>query len=133
MLQTGLSWGERVVYWLVILGLLSLLIFYRRATLPVAIFVNGKPVAWVSNLRLANRAVELAKSKFQEQYGHDVDFAEPIDIGNLPLPSGQKLMSPSEASELLLKSVSPAERHGSLWLTIKLLLHSKAKARRNRL
>jgi len=128
MLQTGLSWGERVVYWLVILGLLSLLIFYRRATLPVAIFVNGKPVAWVSNLRLANRAVELAKSKFQEQYGHDVDFAEPIDIGNLPLPSGQKLMSPSEASELLLKSVSPARKAWLIMVNDQVVTALKSKS-----
>jgi len=115
MLRTGLSWGERVVYWLIILGLLSLLVFYRRANLPVAIFVNGRPVAWVSNFRLANRAVELAKGKLQEQYGHDVDFAELVDIGNLPLPSGLKLVSPFEASNLLLRNVSPAQK---AWLIV---------------
>ena len=115
MLRIGLSWGERVVYWLVILGLLSLLVFYRRATLPAAIFVNGKPVAWVSNFRLANRAVELAKEKLREQYGQSVDFAEPVDIGNLPLPSGLKLVSPFEASNLLLRNVSPARK---AWLIV---------------
>lgn len=110
MLRTGLSWGERVVYWVVILGLLVALAIYRRASLPVAIFVDGKPVAWVSNPRLAQRAVQLAREKLRERYGQEVDFAETIDTGNMPLPSGKNLSSPAEASELLLKSVSPARR-----------------------
>lgn len=110
MLRTGLSWGERVFYWVVILGLLIALVVFRKATLPVAIFVNGEPVAWVSNFRLAQQAIRLAKEKMQRQHGQEVDFAEKIDTGNLPLPSGRSLSSPAEASDLLLASVSPAQK-----------------------
>ncbi len=110
MLRTGLSWGERVFYWVVILGLLFALVLFRKASLPVAIFVNGKPVAWVSNFRLAQRAIQLAKEKMRKQYGQEVDFSETVDMGNLPLPSGRSLSSPAEASDLLLASVSPALR-----------------------
>lgn len=110
MFRMGLSWGERIVYWIAIFGLLSALIFFHRSTSPVAIFVNGKPVVWVSNSRLANRTVELARDQLRRRYGHDVDFAETIDFGNLPLPSSAKLMSPIEASEVLLKNLSPARR-----------------------
>lgn len=115
MLRTGLSWSERIVYWAVILGLLVVLAFYHRTTMPVAIFVNGKPVVWVSNFRSANRTVELAKDQLQKQYGHNVNFAEAVDADNLPLAPGGKLMSPAEASDLLFKSVSPARE---AWLIV---------------
>ncbi|MCS7186168.1 MAG: G5 domain-containing protein [Armatimonadetes bacterium] len=110
MLRTGLSWGERVFYWVVILGLLFALVTFWRASLPVAIFVNGEPVAWLSNSRLAQRAIQLAREKMRKQYGQEVDFAETIDVGSLKLPSGRSLSSPAEASDLLLLSVSPAQR-----------------------
>ncbi|MFN3421281.1 MAG: G5 domain-containing protein [Armatimonadota bacterium] len=110
MLWTGLSWGERTIYWVVILGLTVALILSRRAASPVAIFVNGEPVAWVSNSRLAQRAIQLAREKMRKQYGQEVDFAEKVETGNLPLPSGRNLSSPAEASELLLAKVSPAQR-----------------------
>ncbi len=104
-----LSWGERVVYWVIILALLALLFLYRRATLPVAIFVNGEPVAWVSNHQLAKRAVELALRDLKKRYGEDADFAEPVETGNLPLHSSANLSSPSEAAKFLLAKVSPAK------------------------
>lgn len=110
MFHAGLSWGERVVYWVVILALLAAFLLYRRASLPVAIFVKGEPVAWVGNYRLANRAIELAREHLRKRYGPNTDFAEAIDTGNMPLPSGGKLLSPSEAAELLLGKISPAQR-----------------------
>ncbi|MGQ9728780.1 MAG: hypothetical protein ACUVSC_09725, partial [Candidatus Fervidibacter sp.] len=110
MFQAGLSWGERVVYWVVILALLVAFLLYRRASLPVAIFVKGEPIAWVGNYRLANRAIELAREHLRKRYGPNTDFAETIDTGNMSLPSGEKLLSPLEAAELLLSKVSPAQR-----------------------
>ncbi len=106
----GLSWGERIVYWVVILGLMVALLFSRRATLPVAIFVNGEPVAWLSNSRLAQHAIQLAREKMRKQYGQEVDFAEKVETGNLSLPPSRNLSSPAEAAELLLASASPAQR-----------------------
>lgn len=110
MIRTGLGWGERVVYWVIILGLVIALMLSWRATLPVAIFVNGEPVAWLSNSRLAQQAIQLAREKMRKQYGQEVDFAEKVETGNLPLPSGRNLSSPAEASELLLANVSPAQK-----------------------
>ncbi len=127
MSRAGLSWGERVVYWVIILGLVTVLVFFLRASMPTAIFVNGKPVAWVSNFRLAQRAIQLAREKMQKQYGQGVDFAETIDVGNLPLPSGQNLSSPAEASDLLLANVSPALKAWVIKVSDRTLVALKSK------
>lgn len=110
MLRARMSWGERVFYWVVILGLLFALLVFRKTTLPVAVFVDGKPVAWLSNSRLAQQAIQLAREKMRKLHGQEVDFAETVDTGNLPLPSGRNLSSPAEAAESLLAVVSPAQR-----------------------
>ncbi len=127
MFRTGMSWGERVVYWLVIFGLLVLLFLYRRATLPVAIFVNGNPVAWVSNQRLAHRAIELAREELRKQYGSDADFAETVEVGSLPIASGESLISPFEAAKILLARVSPVKWSWLIKLNDKVVAAVKSK------
>ncbi|MCS7266266.1 MAG: G5 domain-containing protein [Armatimonadetes bacterium] len=131
MLRTGLSWGERVVYWLIILGLVALLFLYRRATLPVAIFVNGNPIAWVSNHRLANRVIELAKKELKERHGEDADFAESVEFGSLPIPSGMTLSSPAEAAKILLAKVTPARWAWSIKVNGKVVAALKSKEEAN--
>ncbi len=110
MLRTGLSWGERVVYWLIILGLGFAFLLQQRARLPVAIFVNGKPVAWLGSVRLAQRAVNLALEELRKRHGPQAEFAETIEIGSLPLRGETSLVSPAEAAQQLLAHTTPAQR-----------------------
>lgn len=115
MVRSGMTWGERVIYWVIIVGLIAVLLLYRQAALPVALFVNGEPIAWVSNARLARRAVEIAREKLRQRYGNQVDFAETVETGNLPLGDGQKLLSPADAASALLRRVTPAQQ---AWLIV---------------
>ncbi len=115
MLRPGLTWGERVIYWVIIVGLIAVLLLYRQAALPVALFVNGEPVAWVANARLARRAVEIARERLQQRYGSQADFAETVETGNLPLQTEGQLLSPAEAASALLRRVTPVQR---AWLIV---------------
>lgn len=111
----GLSWGERLVYWLLILALTSVLLLQWRAKLPVAIFVNGEPVAWLATSRLAKEALRMVTQQLQHQYGEGTEFAESVVTGNLPLPAHERLVSPAEAARRLLQRVHPARR---AWLIV---------------
>lgn len=110
MFHRGLGWKERVIYWVIIFALALMLVLSRRAALPVAVFVNHEPVAWLPNARLAQWTLELARERLRQRYGRGVDFAEKVETDNLPLRSGQQIVSPSEAAQALLQRVTPAKR-----------------------
>lgn len=111
----GLGWGERIVYWLLLLALGAVSVLQWRAKLPVAIFVNGEPVAWLATPRLAQEALRLATQRWQHQYGEGTEFAESVLTGNLPLPDHERLISPAEAARRLLQRVHPAR---TAWLIV---------------
>lgn len=111
-----LSWGERVVYWLLILALVTTVAITRFARVPVALFVNGEPIAWLSDIHLARRAMDLALSKMRQRFGMDTQFLEAVEMGNLPIPEGEHLLSPAEAAETLLGHVTPAKRAAVIWV-----------------
>jgi hypothetical protein len=111
----GLSWGERIVYWLLLLALGAVLVLQWRAKLPVALFVDGKPIAWLATSRLAQEALRLAKEEMERRYGKGTEFAESVLTGNLPLPNNEQLISPAEAAQRLLRQVRPARR---AWLIV---------------
>ncbi len=115
MAPVALRWGERILYWLAILALATMVIMYRRATLPVALFVNGEPVAWVSNIALARQALAMAREELRKRYGEKAEFAEAVDMGQLPLRPNASLVSPSEAAQQLLRRVTPAQQ---AWLIV---------------
>ncbi len=111
----GLRWGERFLYWLVIAGLLLAFVWHRRTTLPVAIFVNGVPVAWLSHPSLAEQAIQLAREELRRRYGSQAEFAESVETGRLPLPPNLSVTSPAEAAQQLLRRVTPAQQG---WLIV---------------
>ncbi len=111
----GLAWGERIVYWLLLLALGAVLVLQWRAKLPVALFVNGQPVAWLTTSRLAQEALRLAREEMERRYGQGTEFAESVVTGNLPLPPNERLLSPAEAAQRLLRQVHPAKR---AWLIV---------------
>ncbi|MCS7223934.1 MAG: G5 domain-containing protein [Armatimonadetes bacterium] len=105
-----MAWGERVVYWMIIAGLLLLLSLYRFASRPVAVTVSGVPVAWVPDQASARTAIETARKRLSERQGLPVVFWEKVDIQSLRPPEGETTVSPLEASERILQKVTPAVR-----------------------
>ncbi len=107
---SALTWGERIVYWIIILGLLALVSLYRGGRGGAVVKVNGQPIVWVASASAGQRAIEKAKQMLSQREGVGVTFFETVSVEPRERPPDIIPVSEEEAYQTILQRVTPAVR-----------------------